>query len=169
MCRKIVAFVSIVCTACPELVMPIITVTYAYRKAEEQDREAIYQLYRLVMRGFISDIWGWDEQWQRTDFSTHFDPRGVTLAFQDGELVGYSHVEHRDGQLFIRMIVVHPRYQRKGIGKKLLESVIASASEQSKNVGLEVFKINDVAREFYERHGFNVEGETLTSHIMVHA
>jgi ribosomal protein S18 acetylase RimI-like enzyme len=147
----------------------IITVTYAYRKAEEQDREAIYQLYRLVMRGFISDIWGWDEQWQRTDFSTHFDPHGVTLAFQDGELVGYSHVENRDGQLFIRMIVVHPRYQRKGIGKKLLESVIASAGEQSRSVGLEVFKINDVARAFYEKHGFNVGGETLTSHIMVHA
>ena len=157
MCRKVVAFVSIVCTACPEIAMPIITVTYAYRKAEEQDREAIYQLYRLVMRGFISDIWGWDELWQRTDFSTHFDPHGVTLAFQEDELVGYSHVENRDGQLFIRMIVIHPRYQRKGIGKKLLGSVIASAGEQSKNVG------------FYERHGFNVEGETPTSHIMVHA
>ena len=143
--------------------------TYAYRNAEETDREAIYQLYRLVMRGFISEIWGWDEQWQRNDFSTHFDPRGITLTCQGGKLVGYSHVENRGRQLFIRMIVVHPRYQRKGIGKKLLESVIASASEQSKNVGLEVFKINDVAREFYERHGFNVEGETLTSHIMVHA
>jgi ribosomal protein S18 acetylase RimI-like enzyme len=67
------------------------------------------------------------------------------------------------------MIVVHPRYQRKGIGKKLLESAIAWASEHSKSVGLEVFKINGVARAFYERHGFNVEGETPTSHIMVHA
>ena len=143
--------------------------TYAYRKAEEQDREAVYQLYRLVMRGFISDIWGWDEQWQQTDFSTHFDPHDVTLAFHDDELVGYSHVEKREGQLFIRMIVVHPTYQRKGIGKKLLASAIESAGEQSKSVGLEVFKINGVARAFYERHGFNVEGETPTSHIMVHA
>ncbi len=121
------------------------------------------------MYGFISDIWGWDEQWQRTDFSTHFVPHSVTLAFQEDELVGYSHVESRDGQLFIRMIVVHPNYQRKGIGKKLLESVIASAGEQSKSIGLEVFKINGVARAFYERHGFIVEGETPTSHIMVHA
>lgn len=109
--------------------------TYAYRKAEEADGEAIYQLYRLVMHGFISDIWGWDEQWQRADFSTHFDPRGVTLAFQEDQLAGYSHVENRDRQLFIRMIVVHPRHQRNGIGKKLLESVIASAGEQSKTIG----------------------------------
>lgn len=143
--------------------------TYAYRKADEADREAIYQLYCLVMRDFISDIWGWDEQWQRADFSTHFDPRGITLVSQGNQLAGYSHVENRDMQLFIRMIVVHPHHRRKGIGKKLLESAIASAREQSKNIGLEVFKINDVARAFYERHGFNMVGETSTSHMMVHA
>lgn len=143
--------------------------TYASRKAEEADREAIYQLYRLVMRGFISDIWGWDEQWQRADFSTHFDPDGIMLAIREDELAGYSHVENRDGQLFIRMIVIHPDCQRKGIGKRLLESVVALAGEQSKSIGLEVFKINGVARAFYERHGFNVVGETTTSHIMVHA
>lgn len=123
------------------------------------------------MRGFIAEIWGWDEQWQRTDFSTHFDPHGITLAYQEQEheLSGYSHVENRDGQLFIRMIVVHPHYQRNGIGRKLLGSVIASAGEQSKSIGLEVFKINEMAKTFYERHGFNIEGETPSSLIMVHA
>lgn len=70
--------------------------TYTYRKAEEADREAIYQLYRLVMRGFISEIWGWDEQWQQADFSTHFDSHGIALAFQGCELIGYSHTESRD-------------------------------------------------------------------------
>lgn len=149
--------------------IPMIAVTYTFRRAEDVDREAIYQLYRLVMRGFISDIWGWDEQWQRADFSTHFDPRKATLAFQGDNLIGYSQVENRDDQLFIRMIVVHPHHQQRGIGKELLGSVIVSARDQSKNTGLEVFKINAVARAFYEKHGFNIVGETPTSHIMVHA
>ena len=149
--------------------MQIITVIYAYQKAEETDSEAIYQLYCLVMRDFISEIWGWDERWQGNDFSTHFDPQGITLVHQKHELVGYSHVENRDGKIFIRMIVVHPRHQRKGIGSKLLESVIASGVEQSKSVGLEVFKINGGAKKFYERFGFNVEGENPTSYVMVHA
>lgn len=143
--------------------------TYSYRKAEESDREAIYQLYRLVMRSFISEIWGWDEQWQLTDFSTHFDPQGIMLAFQEHELAGYSHIENQDSQIFIRMIVVHPHHQRNGIGTNLLASVIASAGKYSKSVGLEVFKINEVAKAFYERHGFNVEGENPCSLIMVHA
>ena len=118
------------------------------------------------MRGYISEIWGWDEQWQESDFSAHFDSQGITLVYKEQELVGYSHVENRGGQLFIRMIVVHPHHQRKGIGGKLLESVITLGNEQSKGVGLEVFKINDKAKKFYGRYGFNVESETPSSYVM---
>lgn len=125
-------------------------------------------MYCLVMRGYISKIWGWDEQWQEKDFSTHFVPEGITLVHEENELVGYSHIDNRDGQLFIRMIVVHPHHQRKGIGEKLLESILASGKEQSKKVGLEVFKINNEAKKFYEKYGFNVEGESSSSYIMAH-
>lgn len=141
--------------------------TYAYRKAEESDSESIYQLYRLAMQGFISEIWGWNEPWQRADFSSHFNHQGIMLAYQEHELAGYSHIENQDSQIFIRMIVVHPHHQRNGIGTKFLASVIASAG--SRRVELEVFKINEVAKAFYERHGFNVEGETPSSFVMVHA
>jgi len=88
------------------------------------------------------------------------------LAHNERELVGYSHVENRGGQLFIRMIVVHPHHQRKGLGRKLLESVIASGKEQSRRIVLEVFKINHEAKKFYERYGFDVEGETASSYVM---
>lgn len=121
------------------------------------------------MRGLISRIWGWDEQWQRNDFASHFDPHGISLACQGRTLVGYSQVEHRDGLLFIRMMVVHSEFRRKGIGRKLLSDVITSAGMQSKHIGLEVFKINNEARSFYENHGFTVAGDTPYSHIMVRA
>lgn len=140
--------------------------TYSYQKAEQAEKEAIFKLYCLVMRSYVSEIWGWDEAWQDNDFSTHFDPKRITLVHKERELVGYSHVENLDGQLFIRMIVVHPHHQRNGIGRKLLESVITSGKEQSKSIGLEVFKINHEAKKFYERHGFNVEGETSSSYVM---
>jgi len=141
-------------------------VTYSYRKAEQTEQEAIFNLYCLVMRGYISEIWGWDDKWQEIDFSAHFVPRDITLVHKERELVGYSHVENRGDQLFIRMIVVHPHHQREGIGSKLLESAIASGNEQSKSIELEVFKINDEAKKFYERHGFNVEDETASSYVM---
>jgi ribosomal protein S18 acetylase RimI-like enzyme len=113
---------------------------YAYRKAEQTDKEDIFNLYCLVMRDYISAIWGWDEEWQENDFSSHFDSDDITLVHKEQELAGYSHVENRDGQIFIRMIVVHPHHQRKGIGSKLLETVIAAGKAQSKKIELQVFK-----------------------------
>jgi len=144
----------------------IIIVIYSYRKAEQAQKENIFKLYCLVMRDYISKIWGWDDQWQENDFSSHFDPEGITLVHKEQELAGYSHVENRGDQIFIRMIVVHPRHQHKGIGSRLLESVIAEGKEQSKGIGLEVFKINHEAMKFYERYGFNVEDETSSSYVM---
>ena len=64
------------------------------------------------------------------------------------------------------MIVVHPHHQRKGVGSKLLESVITEGKGQSRVISLEVFKINDEARQFYERYGFNIVGETASSYVM---
>lgn len=120
------------------------------------------------MRDSISRIWGWDEQWQEKDFAAHFDPESIMLVYKEEELVGYSHVEDQGVQLYIRMLIVHPHYQGKGIGSKMLASVISSGRRQCKNIGLEVFKINNKAKEFYERYGFNVEGETPSSYIMSH-
>ncbi|MGZ4970804.1 MAG: GNAT family N-acetyltransferase [Methylobacter sp.] len=140
--------------------------TYSYRKASRTEKEAIFELYRVVMSAYMSTIWDWNETWQENDFATHFNPEGITLVYKANELVGYSHVENNNDQLYLRMIAIHPNYQRKGIGRKLLESFISSGKEQSKSVGLEVFKLNTEAKRFYEGHGFKVEGETLNSYIM---
>lgn len=140
--------------------------TYSYRKAGRAEGDAIFKLYCLVMRRSVSQIWVWDERWQKNDFFTHFDPEGITLVCRGRELIGYSQVENRDQLLFLRMIVVHPHHQRKGIGARLLGSVINSGREQSRKIGLEVFKINDEAKKFYEGYGFSVEGDTAHSYIM---
>lgn len=149
--------------------MKVSIVTYSYRNAEQKDKEAVFQLYCLVMRGYVSRIWGWDQDWQEHDFHAHFDPNDITLVHEGVELVGYSHVENRDGRLYIRMIVVHPHHQRKGIGGNLLGSAIAMGKTQAKKIALQVFKINDEARKFYELHGFRVESETASSLTMTYA
>jgi ribosomal protein S18 acetylase RimI-like enzyme len=140
--------------------------TYSYRSAEQNDKEAIFRLYRLVVRRYVAEIWGWHEEWQENDFYTRFDPKDITLVNEGQDLVGYSHVENWCNQLYVRMIVLHPHHQGKGIGGKLLGSVIALGKEQSKRIGLQVFKINDKAIKFYESHGFRIEAETVNSFIM---
>jgi len=118
------------------------------------------------MRGYITEIWGWNDDWQVSDFAKHFCPERITVAYKGNQLAGYSHAEIQNGELFLRMMVVDPAHQRKGVGAKLLASFISSGKEQARNVSLEVFKINPEAKIFYEKHGFIAEEEKPNSFVM---
>lgn len=140
---------------------------YSFRAATSADQDAVYELYREIMGQYIARIWGWNEEWQRNDFLAHFKPEHITLACDQNAFVGYSHVEDQDDRVFLRMLVIHPLYQRHGIGAALLGSFIRSGKQQAKRICLEVFKINSEAKRFYEKRGFKVEGETARSYVMM--
>lgn len=136
---------------------------YSLRPASVDDKAQLFDLYRSVMGGYIEQIWGWDSQWQEKDFSEHFDPEGVTVVLCEKQAIGYMQVENHSGVLYIRMLLLAPEHQKKGLGANLVKRIIAAASEQKLGVKLQVFKINAPAKRFYERHGFKVVGETTTS------
>ena len=142
------------------------TVVYSYRKAEENERADLYQLYRRVMKGYIEQIWEWDQQWQESEFSRHFEPKNITVVSTGGKLIGYADVESKKEELYIRMLVIAPEHRRKGIGTRLLRQILGSAASRSLGVKLQVFKANRTAKRFYENHGFRVTGETPTSLVM---
>jgi ribosomal protein S18 acetylase RimI-like enzyme len=141
---------------------------YIYRNADEKDKKDIFRLYSLVMSNYISEIWGWDEQWQETDFSNNYNSENITVVIEDKKLVGYSHIEETEIQFFIRMIVVHPEHQGKNIGTTLIKNLLKLSEEKSKRVCLEVFKVNERAKHFYQKYDFFITGENATSYIMSH-
>jgi len=118
------------------------------------------------MRNNIEQIWGWDEKWQENDFSEHFKPEQTTVVTAGAEIIGYAQVEPKSEALYLRMLLLAPEHQKKGVGTSILRRVLSVASEQRLGVELQVFKINESAKRFYERHGFRVVGETPTSLVM---
>ena len=59
----------------------------------------------------------------------------------------------------IMILAVHPKYQNKGVGTKLLEFTLATIREShNKRVRLEVKVTNQVAIDFYKKHGFVIKG-----------
>jgi len=79
------------------------------------------------------------------------------LAMLDGRPVGYIIYWRlpRD----IHNLAVHPAHRRRGIGKSLLETVIAEARRQDvTRVTLEVRKSNDAAQRLYHSLGFMAKG-----------
>jgi ribosomal protein S18 acetylase RimI-like enzyme len=139
----------------------------SFQQATKHDKAAIFDLYCQVMKEYIAEIWGWDQEWQENDFTKHFSPGNITVVREENKVIGYSQIEDQGNQLYIRMLLLLPNQQRKGIGSRLLNAVIEKANAQSKGIALQVFKVNERARRFYEYHGFQVQGETPSSFTMV--
>ena len=139
----------------------------SFQEATKHDEAVIFDLYGCVMKEYITEIWGWDQEWQENDFKKHFYPENITLVKEEKKAIGYSQIEDQGNQLYIRMLLLLPNNQRKGIGSRLLNAVIQKAKAQSKGIALQVFKANEQARRFYEHHGFYVQGETSSSFTML--
>jgi ribosomal protein S18 acetylase RimI-like enzyme len=83
------------------------------------------------------------------------------VALVRSELVGHAFAEERAcGLLFLSRLYVLPQYQRQGIGKSLLATVM-QLHPSSSHVELIVEKRNLPASTFYSGHGFAVVDEIV--------
>lgn len=135
------------------------------RPATQEDEEFCYLVLKTTMRGYVDQIWGWDEAWQRTYFASKFDPAQNQVIVLDGIDVGVFSVEEREDELFISRLYILPAYQRRGIGTYLLKSVIDKGQALGLPVRLQVL-VNNPARQLYERLGFQSSGESATHIVM---
>lgn len=139
----------------------------SFQEATKNDEAILFDLYVRVMKEYITEIWGWNQEWQENDFKKYFNPENITVVSDEKETIGYSQIEDQGNQLYIRMLLLLPGHRRKSIGSRLLNAVIHRAKAQSKGIALQVFKVNEQAKRFYEQHGFQVQGETQNSFAMV--
>lgn len=72
--------------------------------------------------------------------------------------MGYSLLSIAVGEAHILNISVDPNEQKQGIGRKMLENLIAVAKGRAETVFLEVRPTNTVAIALYESMGFNEIG-----------
>lgn len=94
-----------------------------------------------------------------------FDTTGVLVYDADGEIAGYvkmapmwdipsvAHVRELKG------LAVDARFQRRGIGRQLLEAIAAQArADGARKLTLRVLGHNTPARDLYAACGWEVEG-----------
>jgi ribosomal-protein-alanine N-acetyltransferase len=100
-----------------------------------------------------------DDPWSARAFHSELDAGNHYVgAFDHGRLVGYAGLavvgRPGDFEASVHTIGVEPGYQGHGIGKALLNRLLAHADEINAPVFLEVRTDNDRAVALYERHGF---------------
>lgn len=89
-----------------------------------------------------------------------FQPEHVVWgAWKGRSLVGYAHYRALPDSWHLNNIAVHPGCQGQGIGRQLWDRFIATARErQFQQISLDVEHDNQLAVEWYQRHGLVITG-----------
>lgn len=134
------------------------------RPALESDKAPIWRLYEGALRHHIEVIWGWDDDWQQTNFDEAFERLSTRVVEVDGRLAGYIQVDIGTEEDYLSMLVLHPDARSRGLGADLLQTVQTESRREGRGLYLRVFRTNSAARRFYEREGWTLvadEGDFL--------
>jgi len=101
----------------------------------------------------------WTEAQYRQAFQGEGPDRLLLVAESSLDILGFLVACHVAPEWELENIVVAPTSRRKGLGKRLLDALLAAAREtNSRAVFLEVRESNATARTLYEEAGFNLTG-----------
>lgn len=131
------------------------TLEYTLRPCEADDLPALCDLHEACFRPLVETRFEWDPDVQRQRFVDD-DGGPATRAWAvlvACELAGQLVVEEREDALFVKRIMVHPRWQGRRLGTRLLEELIERARARGLALTLSVWDTNR-ARALYERLGF---------------
>ena len=125
----------------------------ALRPATPADSEFCYQLHKAAMGGYVTAIWGWDEQVQRGFHDRAFNPAQWQIITVGGVDIGMLDVEHRPTEIYLARIELHPDSQGHGIGAQLINALADEAQQNGQDLVLDVLAVNHRAQALYQRLG----------------
>jgi AcrR family transcriptional regulator/RimJ/RimL family protein N-acetyltransferase len=135
----------------------------ALRPTVPGDSEFCYQLHKAAMGEYITAIWGWDEQVQRSFHDRAFTPGRWQIIAVGGADIGMIDIEYRPGEIYLARIEIHPDHQGHGVGTRLVSALIEEAEQAGQALVLDVLAVNPRAQALYQglgleevaRHGDN--------------
>lgn len=141
-------------------------INYDLRQSTMEDKEFIYNLKKLVLKDYIDEIWGWDEEYQRKDFEMYYNPVNNKIITCNNSDIGILETSEDNDEIHIIEIAILPEYQGNSIGTNVLKQIIDNSKATDKRVKIGCFKINREAKKLYIKLGFKQIEETLTHYIL---
>lgn len=134
------------------------TVYKVERKCNEED--FTIQLKKVKLNDHY--IKEWNTSAKSLDAFSDILKEGHSIAiYKNNKMVGFGLLSYQvwNNSMWIENIRISERHQRKGIGKKLIKSLIEVAQNKSvRIIGLEAQSTNYPAIEFYKKCGFEISG-----------
>ena len=139
---------------------------YNFRSCSMMDLEFLMELKRNCFKWYIEKIYGWEEEQQLelTKQEMLDNLSNMQIIQVDGKDIGlFTFIQEENGDCLIGMFAIIPKYQKHGLGTKILKDIISR--HPSTRIHLKTYKENP-ARFLYERMGFYKYDETETHWLM---
>ena len=91
---------------------------------------------------------------QHQHYQTHYADANFDVIMLDGQPIGRLYVARWEDEIRLIDIALLPEYRNAGIGSRLLNDLLAEATQAGKPVRIHVEKFNPALR-LYERLGFS--------------
>lgn len=131
----------------------------------DADRPWLDELRRAVYHDLFLATWGgWDEDRHARHFQASWERGGIDAVEHEGVRVGMVQLSEHEDAIEIHEIQIHPSFQGRGLGSRLLNDILARVHAEQKKARLSTGLKNTRAVSLYHRLGF-VEVETTETHI----
>ncbi len=136
------------------------------RQATDVDREFAFQVLKTAFGKYVKEVYGWDEELQRQIHRQRFRPSSTWIIKYNDKEIGLLAFDQETDHIRVRQLFLLPEYQGWGIGAHLIKDILKESKQKDIPVRLQVLKVNNRAKVFYERIGFSVTEETETHNKM---
>lgn len=132
--------------------------TLSYRTVEESDFDALIELRIAAMRESLERIGRFDPARGRERLRRTFAPSATEWIVYGDAKIGFYAMRQIDHHYSLDHFYIHPNYQRRGIGRKVMERLKAQAKSDRLPIVAGALRGSD-ANRFYQREGFQLESE----------
>jgi ribosomal protein S18 acetylase RimI-like enzyme len=130
--------------------------------AGDDDETWMREVHHAAFREVVERQFGtWDEAQQDALFHSEWIETRFEVIECEGSRCGYVCIEDRDADVHVRIIVIAPEFQNRGIGTAIILEAIEHARSRGVPVVLGTHHQNRAA-DLYRRLGFVQAGATET-------
>ncbi len=135
------------------------------QQASSHDFDFTFAVKKRAMGPHISKKWGWDENLQIFLHRKRWNEKPWFIIIGDNKAIGTVSIHEMEDYIRFGEFYLLVKYQRNGIGSKLLQKFLKSCDEKNLDVKLEYLKWNPVGSP-YIRNGFKVTSEDETHYFL---
>jgi ribosomal protein S18 acetylase RimI-like enzyme len=135
------------------------------RPENPQDQEFLFALYASTRDEEMKLVpWADSEkhaflkmqfELQSTHYHNHYPGASYQIILADGKPIGRLYIHRAESQIRVIDIALLPQHRGAGIGRQLMEELLAEARAAKKTAGIHVER-NNPALRLYTRLGFSV-------------